>query len=173
MLKSIRLAAVGFTLCFAMTAGAQGTVQIGKDGSVKVNSGGNQVDVRGGKVNVQSQASSTNVEAETDADDADEADTEAASGSSLDIVGSARKETLTCTGNSVVSISGSANDITVTGECKTVSVAGSANKVTLDGVGEINVSGSSNKVTWKRAAGDAKKPKVNAVGVGNKVAKAK
>lgn len=171
MLKSIRLAAVGFTVCFAMAAGAQGTVQIGKDGSVKVNSGGNQVNVGGGKVKVQTQGSSTTVETETD--DADEAGTDAVSGENVDITGSARRETIACSGNTVVSISGSANALTLTGECKSVSVTGSSNKVTMDGVGEISVTGTGNNVTWKRALGDAKKPKVSATGVGNKVSKAK
>jgi hypothetical protein len=170
MLKSIRLAAVGLTICFAMAAGAQGTVKIGKDGSVKVNSGGKNVDLGGGKVNVQKQGSSTTVE--VNEKDGDEAGTGATSGSNIDIIGSARKETFTCAGNTVVSISGSANDITLTGDCKSVSVAGSANKVAMEGVGEINVSGTSNNVTWKRAVGDAKKPKVNAAGIGNNVAKA-
>lgn len=171
MLKGIRLAVIGFAVCFAMTAGAQGTVKIGKDG-VKVNSGGSQVDISGGKVNVQTRGSSTNVEVE-DEEDEEEAGTEATSGSNIDITGAARKETIACSGDTMVSISGSANKITVTGECKIVSVAGSGNKVALDGVGVINVSGTSNKVTWKRAAGGAKKPKVNATGVNNKVAKAK
>jgi uncharacterized protein (DUF2345 family) len=171
MLKSIRLAAVGFAVCFAMTAGAQDTVKVGKDG-VKVNSGGNQVDIGGGKVNVQAQGSNTQVEEEDEVEE-DATGTTTTSGSDINILGSSRKGTFGCTGNTVVAISGSANDITLTGECKSVSVAGSANKVSMDGVGEINVSGSSNNVTWKRASGDAKKPKVNAVGVGNKVAKAK
>jgi hypothetical protein len=173
MLKSIRLAAVGFAVCFAMTAGAQGTVKVGKDG-VKVNSGGNQVDIGGGKVNVQAKGSNTQVEEEEEDEvEDDAAGTTSTSGSDISIMGSARKGTFTCAGNTVVAISGSANDITLTGECKSVSVAGSANKVSMDGVGELNVSGSSNNVTWKRASGDAKKPKVNTVGVGNKVSKAK
>jgi hypothetical protein len=182
MLKNIRLAAVGFTLCFAMAAGAQGTVQIGSDGSVKVNSGGSQVKVGGGKVKVQTQDSSTTVETDEAEDDADEADTKTTSASSssstsksssnVSITGSGRKETIACSENTMVSISGATNELTFTGNCKGVSVSGSMNKVTLDGVGKLSVSGTGNNITWKRALGDAKKPKVAVTGFNNKVSKA-
>jgi len=171
MSKGIRSAVVAFTICFAMAASAQGTVKVGKDGSVKVNSGGTQVDVGGGKVNVQTPGTDTQVEAE--GQDTDEADTDSASGSDVDITGSARKETIACAGTTEVSINGSANDITLTGECKSVTVTGSTNKVKAETVGEITVTGSSNRVTWKKAAGGKKKPSVNSTGTGNKVSQSK
>lgn len=37
----------------------------------------------------------------------------------------------------------------------------------------ITGSGTSNNITWKRAIGDAKKPKVSVTGLDNKVSKAK
>jgi hypothetical protein len=40
-------------------------------------------------------------------------------------------------------------------------------------VGAIAVTGSSNSVTWKKAAGGKKKPSVSSAGVGNKVSQAK
>jgi hypothetical protein len=69
-------------------------------------------------------------------------------------------------------ISGATNGLTFTGDCKGVSVSGSMNKVMLDGVGKLAVTGTGNNVTWKRALGDAKKPKVAVTGLDNKVSKA-
>jgi hypothetical protein len=46
------------------------------------------------------------------------------------------------------------------------------NKVMLDGVGKLAVTGTGNDVTWKRALGDAKKPRVAVTGLNNKVSKA-
>ncbi|WP_224247705.1 DUF3060 domain-containing protein [Hyalangium gracile] len=164
MSKAIRSAVIGLTVCLAMTASAQSSVQVGKDGSVKVQSGGNKVDVKGGSVNVQ---------ADDDDDDDTDSATTSTSESEIDIADSGRKGTLSCTGNTEVSISGSSNDFTITGDCKSVEVTGSSNKVAVDGVGKIEVTGTSNSVTWKRAVGGAKKPKVDNTGTANKVSQAK
>ncbi|WP_224372890.1 DUF3060 domain-containing protein [Hyalangium versicolor] len=169
MSKRILSVVVGLTVCFSMAAGAQSSVQVGKDGSVKVQSGGSKVDVGGGRVNVQTDDDESSTPASERA--ADEA-TQDSSGSEVEITGSGRKETLSCSGTTEVSISGSSNELTITGDCKSVEVTGSTNKVTLEGVGRIDVTGSSNTVTWKRAVGKAKKPKVSATGIGNKVSKA-
>jgi hypothetical protein len=170
MRKGLRSAIVTFTACFAMAAGAQSTVTVGKDGSVKVHSGDTKVDVGDGKVNVQTQGASTEVSA--DGDEASSANT-AASDSGIVITGSSRKETIACNGNTRVSISGSENELTFTGECKKVAVTGSMNKVSLDTVDKISVTGSSNTVTWKQASSGNKKPKVAVLGQDNKVSQAK
>jgi|GEM_PF-3591691 len=168
MSKSIRSAAVAFTVCFAMAAGAQDTIQIGKDGNVKVHSGGNKVDVRGGNVKVESEGTRTTVKVERDGDD-DKKDADDDSSSEIDITGAGRKETLACNGTTEVSISGSSNELTFTGVCKSVDVTGSSNKITLDAVERIDVTGTDNTVTWKKAAGGRKKPKVSSTGTDNKV----
>jgi hypothetical protein len=160
MLNGIRSVVVAVVVCFTLAANAQDSVQVGKNGSVKINSGGT-------KVNVQPQGSEDD---RPEAEPAADADT---SSSAIELSGAGRTETLSCSGSSEVSINGSSNDITITGECKSVSVTGSANKVKLEGVGEITVTGSDNTLSWKHAAGKAKKPKVVTTGVGNKVSKAK
>ncbi|HYH97659.1 DUF3060 domain-containing protein [Hyalangium sp.] len=170
MSKGIRSAVIALTVCFAMAAGAQGTVKVGKDGSVKINSGGSKVDVSGGNVKVESDGTTTQVEVEKD-DDEERSDDD--SDSEINITDAGRKATLACDGNTEVSISGSANDLTFTGECKRVDVTGSSNKVTLDTVGRIDVTGTSNAVTWKKAAGGKKKPKVSSTGTANKISQAK
>lgn len=170
-MSKIRFAVIAFTCCLALGANAQSTVKVGQNGSVKVQAGGTQVNVGDGKVNVQTQGTNTQVEAEEQ--DEDEADSDSASGSHVDITGSARKETIACTGNTEVSINGSSNNVTLTGECKSVMVTGSSNGVSVETVGEITVTGSSNKVTWKKAAGGKKKPAVSSTGTGNKVSQSK
>ncbi|WP_225410145.1 DUF3060 domain-containing protein [Stigmatella hybrida] len=167
MSKSIRSAAVAFTVCFAMAAGAQDTVQIGKDGNVKVNSVGSKVDIRGGNVKVESEGTRTTVETKQDDDDKEDSNDD--SNSEIDITGAGRKETLACNGTTEVSIGGSSNELTFTGACKRVDVTGSSNKVTLDAVEQIDVTGTGNTVTWKKAAGGRKKPKVSATGTDNRV----
>lgn len=98
---------------------------------------------------------------------------EEASGSQVELIGTARQQTVACSGDTEVSIKGASNDITLTGECKSVSVRGSANTVRIDTVGRLEVKGSANNVSWKKASGGAKKPKVDSAGVGNKVFQAK
>jgi hypothetical protein len=98
---------------------------------------------------------------------------EQASGSQVEIIGTARQQTVACTGATEVSIKGASNDITLTGDCKSVSVRGSANKVSIDTVGRIEVKGTANNVSWKKASGSQKKPKVNSAGVDNKVFQAR
>jgi hypothetical protein len=84
------------------------------------------------------------------------------------------KQTVThaCTGGNVqVLIAGNKNTVTLTGDCAKVSVTGNRNIVTVDGVGEVNVMGNKNTLTWKRGIG-GKKAKVSNTGNGNKVRRA-
>lgn len=98
---------------------------------------------------------------------------EEASGSQVEIIGTARQQTVACTGDTEVSIKGASNDITLTGDCKSVSVRGSANNVSIDTVARIEVKGTANNVSWKKASGSAKKPKVSSAGTANQVSQAK
>lgn len=151
-----------------MTAGAQGnaSVKVGKDGSVKVRAGDTAVDARGGGAHVQ--AGDTEVDAQ-----GGETGTVVDSGDgTLEISGSGSKETHRCGPNTEVDISGASNVVTLTGECKRVSVSGSSNEVKVEAVGSIDVTGTSNNVTWKRGLGKAK-PKVSRTGIGNKVSQEK
>lgn len=168
MSKKLQSAVAAVAVCFAMAAGAQDTVRTGKDGSVRVNSGGTKVDVKGGKVNVKTPDS----EVQADADGA-AATSAVTMGSTLDLTGDNRQETLTCKENTEVSVSGDGNKLTLTGDCQAVNLTGSDNKVTVDGVEEITITGDNNSITWKRVVGGAKKPAVTTTGSGNKVSKAK
>jgi hypothetical protein len=146
------------------TGVAQGStsVKVGKDGSVQV---------RTGNTSVNTQAGGTEELGGADVETEDESAGEAA-GATQELSGSGMQETLRCSPNTEVNISGSDNDITLTGECKRVSVDGSTNKVKVEAVATIDVTGSENQVTWKRAVG-AKKPKVNRTGHNNKVTQAR
>ncbi|WP_375768778.1 DUF3060 domain-containing protein [Archangium gephyra] len=143
---------------------AQGrtSVKVGKDGSVQV---------RTGNTSVNTQAEGTEELGGADVEAEDESTGEAA-GTELEISGSGSQESHRCSPKTEVNISGSDNDITLTGECKRVSVNGSTNKVKVEAVATIDVTGSDNQVTWKRAVG-AKKPKVNRTGSNNKVTQAR
>lgn len=65
-----------------------------------------------------------------------------------------------------------ANNITLTGECKKLLVDGVSNTVTVDKVGEIEVVGTSNKVYYGEGL-DGKKPKITKNGVSAVVEKKK
>ncbi|WNG37204.1 DUF3060 domain-containing protein [Archangium violaceum] len=144
------------------TAAAQASVKVGKNGQVEVKAGNASVTTDGAEVNSQ-------VGAEVQAEGNGEG---ATAGAQLEIAGSSSQETHRCSPKTEVNISGSDNEITLTGECKSVSVNGSSNKVKVEAVAAINVTGSENEITWKRAVG-AKKPKVNRLGVNNKVTQAR
>jgi hypothetical protein len=94
-------------------------------------------------------------------------------GSSVGITGSDLQNTIACTGDTAVTLNGSANDFTVTGECLSISVMGNSNKVKAEKVGAITVTGNANDITWKSAAGGKEKPSVSSTGTGNKVSQAK
>jgi hypothetical protein len=183
MLKDIRSAVVAVTVCFAMAAGAQGTVTIGKDGNVQINKGNKTVTVEGGKVNVQKGDKKVKVEgAQVEAqagDDGDDDDTVAvsagtveSSGSKIEINGVNRRDTLNCGPKTKVEVNGTGHDLKLTGECKHVEVNGSGNRVRVEAAASIEVSGTNNSVTWKRGVG-AEKPRVERSGLGNKVSKEK
>lgn len=57
-----------------------------------------------------------------------------------------------------------ANDYTLTGECKKITVDGVSNEINVEKVGEIVVKGSSNKVIYTEGL-DGKKPKITNSGV--------
>lgn len=57
-----------------------------------------------------------------------------------------------------------ANDYTLTGECKKITVDGVSNEINVEKVGEIVVKGSSNKVIYTEGLDD-KKPKITNSGV--------
>ncbi|MFP2924686.1 DUF3060 domain-containing protein [Pyxidicoccus sp. 3LG] len=161
-----------------VTAGAQddeaASVQVGKDGRVKVKSGGKTVETHGGTTRVQTSdgtrvhvgGGGVHVEADDD-DETSDGDT------SLSVVDSGRTATLDCGQGGEVSISGSSNKISLTGECKSVSVSGSDNKVQMETVGRIDVSGTDNAITWKKGLAQGKKPKISNSGVDNRVTQAR
>ena len=74
-----------------------------------------------------------------------------------------------CNGKEV-EVGGTANIVNLTGECKKVTVAGVSNKVNVEKVGEINVSGISNKVTYGEGM-NGKKPKISKSGTSTSVDK--
>ena len=83
---------------------------------------------------------------------------------------SSLKKTFDC-GGQEASITGSQNEITLTGECPTLTIKGSQNTVTVEGVGTIRVVGTMNKVTWQRST-IAKGPKIIKSGLDNVVTQA-
>lgn len=86
------------------------------------------------------------------------------SGGGLTITDSAVTRTLDCGSGGDVTVNGSSNTLTFTGECAKVSVNGSKNEVKLARAAEIEVTGSLNTVTW--AAGD---PRTSNTGTGNRI----
>jgi hypothetical protein len=182
MLKGIRSVAVAFTVCFAMAAGAQGSVTIGKDGNIQINKGNKEVTIEGGKINVQKgdkkvEIEGSEVKVQT-ADDEDgtsatlSAGTVETSGSMIEINGSGRNETIRCGPKSHVDINGAGHTLELIGECDYVEVNGTGNRVNVEAAATIEVNGTSNTVTWKRGVGAAK-PKVSRDGLNNKVSQAK
>lgn len=70
-----------------------------------------------------------------------------------------------CAGREVeIDETATANDYTLTGECKKITVDGVSNEVSVEKVGEIVVKGSSNKVTYIEGIG-GRKPKITNGGV--------
>lgn len=105
------------------------------------------------------------------------------------ITGSAEQVTHDCGADPVVVVSGSSNQLTITGACTSISVQGSANRLTvaavtavmiqgstnqlaLDQVDKIRVQGVGNRVDYKRPLA-AKKVKVSRQGLNNRIRKVK
>lgn len=80
-------------------------------------------------------------------------------------------QTIDCKGGSV-EVLGSANRLTLVGECRAVEVTGSDNVVTVEAVERIALSGERNRVAWRRVLGDRLEPRVSTLGGGNRVVKA-
>ncbi|PTL83452.1 DUF3060 domain-containing protein [Vitiosangium sp. GDMCC 1.1324] len=176
MSKFIRGTVLSGVLASLLLAPAMGAAQghhtyvkVGKNGHVDVKAGKSAVKVDG--TGVDAQTDEAEVEARSD-EGSSAQDEETPAGTSLEISDSGAKETHRCSPKTDVNISGSDNEIILTGECKSVSVSGSTNKVKVEATGTISVEGADNEVTWKRAVG-GKKPKVNRVGTNNKVTQAR
>lgn len=83
----------------------------------------------------------------------------------LILSGTSDSSKIPCGGREVeVDETATANDYTLTGECKKITVDGVSNTVTAEKVGEIIVKGSSNKVVYTEGL-DGKKPKIKNTGV--------
>ncbi len=91
----------------------------------------------------------------------------------IEVTGSGETSTHECKPGAEVAVTGASNNVTLTGECKSVTVEGSSNSVKVEATGAITVTGTANAVTWKRALGKAKQPKVRKTGVSNKVSQEK
>lgn len=115
------------------------------------------------------------------------ATTPAFAGTEIDAAG--QTVTHDCSTDAELSVTGSGNQVTVTGACTLVDVMGSGNEVTIatsakvaitgssnkvhvDASDRISISGSSNQLTWKKGL-KSKKPKVSRSGVGNTVKQVK
>lgn len=93
--------------------------------------------------------------------------------SEFDVSGVGQKVEHACTAaQPAVSVNGSGNQVTLTGECQRVEITGSNNLVTMEAVGRISVNGSANRATYVRGLGK-KAPKIERTGVGNSVTKVK
>jgi hypothetical protein len=88
----------------------------------------------------------------------------------VSVAQSNQKKTLDCAGQDA-SITGSLNEITLTGECPAVTIKGSENTIAVEAVGTIRVVGTKNKVTWQRSTVE-KGPRVTRSGLGNLVSQA-
>lgn len=78
-------------------------------------------------------------------------------------------QTIPCNNREIeITEDATASNYKLTGECKKITVAGVSNKVTVDKVGEIVVSGSSNKVVYGEGL-DGKKPKITKTGISTSV----
>lgn len=87
----------------------------------------------------------------------------------LILSGTSESRTIPCNGREVEVVEDStANTYTLTGECKKLTVDGVSNKVNVEKVGEISVTGTSNKVTYVEGLG-GKKPKITKSGISTAV----
>ena len=143
--------------------------------AVKVNKNGHtEVEVKSGNTTVKTDDAEADSLGGADVEDEDEGakGDEKPSGDKLEVSGMGGNATHHCTPKTEVEVTGSDNQVSLTGDCKSINVSGATNKVKAEGVATITVSGSDNEVTWKRAVG-GKKPKVSRTGVNNKVTQAR
>ena len=78
-------------------------------------------------------------------------------------------KTIPCNNREIeISEDATASSYKLTGECKKITVNGVSNKVTVEKVGEIVVSGSSNKVIYGEGL-EGKKPKITKTGISTSV----
>jgi DUF3060 family protein len=141
--------------------------------SVKVNKNGH-TEVKAGNTTVETDDANADSLGGADVEDEDEGakGDEKPEGDKLEVSGTGGNATHRCTPKTEVEVNGNDNSVTLTGDCKSINVSGANNKVKAEGVATIDVTGSGNEVTWKRAVG-GKKPKVNRTGVNNKVTQAR
>lgn len=86
------------------------------------------------------------------------------SGEKLILNGSSESATHACNGREVeVRETATANTYMLTGECKKITVDGVSNTINVEKVGEISVTGVSNKITYGEGIG-GKKPKITKSG---------
>ncbi|WP_434390832.1 DUF3060 domain-containing protein [Melittangium boletus] len=190
MVKSIRTAAFLVVLGLGATAGAQGGIQVGSNGEVKVGTGSSGVQVgSGGDVSVRSPGAQIEVDAPRESSRRSEG-TSRKTGAQVHLSGTGQKQNVTCEDGGEVKIEGTSNEYVIEGRCARVSVEGTDNtvsvntvdQVTVEGtdnkmrvnaLGQVTVEGTSNEVIWKRTVGAARKPKVSTEGVDNKVYQAR
>jgi hypothetical protein len=67
-----------------------------------------------------------------------------------------------------VAVSGSGNRVTLRGRCPSLRVGGTNNIVYADSVGSVSLSGSNNRVYWRRLY-NGRRPSVTGAGTGNQV----
>ncbi|RJF72628.1 DUF3060 domain-containing protein [Deinococcus cavernae] len=79
-----------------------------------------------------------------------------------------RPQTLNCAGRAV-KVSGTNGRVQLLGRCPSVTVTGSGNTVQVEQVGRLVVTGSRNRVTWRKALGGPR-PTLLVTGAGNQVA---
>lgn len=87
----------------------------------------------------------------------------------LKVGGSSKTRTLACERGQNVVVTGSNHHVTVSGDCGLLRVDGSTIEVSIDGVAEIRVDGSMNRVTYQRNLSGQPKLPVAVDGAGNKV----
>lgn len=87
----------------------------------------------------------------------------------LILSGTGETATYPCNGREVeIEEAATANNYTLTGECKKLTVDGVSNKITVEKVGEIVAAGISNKVTYGEGIG-GKQPKISKSGTSTSV----
>ena len=96
-------------------------------------------------------------------------ESEIESGAKLTLTGMSESATFPCGGREVEIVKdATANNYTLTGECKKLTVDGVSNTVNVEKAGEISVKGVSNKVTYGEGL-NGKKPKISKTGVSTSV----
>lgn len=94
---------------------------------------------------------------------------ETAEGGKLILSGTSESTSYPCNGREVeIEEAATANTLTLTGECRKLTVNGVSNKVFVEKVGEIVVTGVSNKVLYGGGIG-GKKPKISKTGASTSV----